>query len=524
MAKFNKTSVKKKVVIAPRGTNTPVSRSRRVPAKSLVTTNNAGGLAFTMKEKTELVTILLTSFVQDTMYKSGTDTLKRVNELVKKISDKKFVAKAAIFARNEFGMRSISHAVAGELALDASVKGQPWTKTFYNNVVRRVDDMLEIVSYVWKDGKKPLPNALKKGFAQAFSRFDGYQLSKYQNNNSGLKLVDLVNLVHPVPTARNKEAFDALINGKLKNLTTSQTALTNIGQVAENEEERATLRKGYWTDVLTNRTLGYTDLIRSLTKIAKDAPEAVDLAVAMLKDEKLVAKSLVMPYQMYIALKMVEKEVGATSVGRKLLKGLEDALELSCKNVPDFGGKTVVIVDRSASMSSPLSSVNNGIMSMAEAGTLMALFLARKNDCDFVIFGETAAQVPYNPNDSILTSVKTLMSYNASSNKYNVGHSTNFHAAFNVLKEKYDRIIIFSDMQGWSGGYYTANKDYEAYCKKIGSKPFVYSHDLAGQGTLQLPEEKVFVSAGFSEKIFDIMKLLEQDKEALVSKIEAVEL
>jgi 60 kDa SS-A/Ro ribonucleoprotein len=518
MAKFNNNSVKAKVQAARKPKSTSTGKSR-------VTTNLAGGVAYTMKEKTELVSILLTSFVESSFYEKADTVTKRVGELVNKVADKKFIAKAAIYARNEFGMRSITHVVAGELAKSAAIKGEVWTKNFYDQVVRRLDDMLEIVSYAWKDGKKPLPNSLKKGFRAAFNRFDGYQLSKYQANQAGFKLVDLVNLIHPIPTERNKDALAALMGGKLKNLTTSQTALTDIGQKTSDEGERAALRKGYWTDVLTNRKLGYTDLVRSLTKIAKDAPEAVDLAVATLIDRKLVERSLIMPYQLYIAMKMVEKDIGSTTEGRKLVKGLSQAVDISCDNVPTFGGKTLVVVDRSASMNSPLSNGKTDILQMSEVGTLMALFLARKNDTDFMIFGDYAKYVPYNTQDSILTSVKTLMSYNrgqtyGAKSEYQVGHGTNFHEVFKSIKGTYDRIIIFSDMQGWKGPHYGIDGDYVSYSQRVGKKPFIYSHDLRGHGTLQLPEEKVFVSAGFSEKIFDIMKLLEQDKEALVNTID----
>jgi len=515
MAKFNTKSNRVKAA--------KQVRASKGATKSKVVINRAGGFAYSMKDKTELVTLLLTSFVADSFYEKGQDTAKRVQELIAKIPDKQFVAKAAVYARKTFGMRSISHLVAGLLAQEASIKGQEWTKTFFDKVVHRVDDMLEIISFTQKDGKKPLPNSLKKGFRSAFDRFDTYQLSKYQADNAGLKLVDLVNIIHPIPTERNKDGLNALINGKLKNLTTSQTALTNIGQVAKNDEEKAELRKDYWKTVLTNRKLGYTDLVRSLTKIAKDAPDAVDLAVATLTDETLIKKSLVMPYQLYIAMKMVEKELGATSECRKLSAGLAKAVDISCNNVPTFGGKTVVVVDRSGSMDSPLSNGKTDVLKMSEVGTLMALFLARNNDTDFVIFGDDAKYVPYNANDSILTSVKTLLGYNQGyghAGNYNVGHGTNFHAIFKTLNKKYDRVIIFSDMQGWAGGHYSLNGDIDWYAKKYGARPFLYSHDLRGHGSLQIPEEKTFVSAGFSEKIFDVMKLLEQDKEALVNSIE----
>jgi hypothetical protein len=40
------------------------------------------------------------------------------------------------------------------------------------------------------------------------------------------KLVDVVNLVHPTPTEKNKEALNALINDKLKNTKTWESMLS----------------------------------------------------------------------------------------------------------------------------------------------------------------------------------------------------------------------------------------------------------------------------------------------------------
>jgi hypothetical protein len=59
-----------------------------------------------------------------------------------------------------------------------------------------------------KDHPK-LPNALKKGFAKPLINLMNIKLAKYKGENKEVKLVDIVNLVHPVPTHRNK----ALLNG-----------------------------------------------------------------------------------------------------------------------------------------------------------------------------------------------------------------------------------------------------------------------------------------------------------------------
>lgn len=42
--------------------------------------------------------------------------------------------------------------------------------------------------------------------------------------------------------------------------------------------------------------------------------------------------------------------------------------------------------------------------------------------------------------------------------------------------------------------------------------------------SLQFPEDKVFALAGFSEKVFDLMALLETDRLALVREIEKISL
>jgi hypothetical protein len=103
------------------------------------------------------------------------------------------------------------------------------------------------------------------------------------------------------------------------------------------------------------------------------------------------------------------------------------------------------------------------------------------------------------------------------------GGGTDFHSIFKKMNKAYDRVIILSDMQGWVG-YDSPKKEFNDYCKKYNCKPIVYSFDLAGYGDMQFPEQNVFCLAGFSEKVFDVMKMLETDKAAMIKEIEKVEL
>jgi hypothetical protein len=78
-------------------------------------------------------------------------------------------------------------------------------------------------------------------------------------------------------------------------------------------------------------------------------------------------------------------------------------------------------------------------------------------------------------------------------------------------------------MQGWIG-YNTPANQFAQYKTKYGANPFVYSWDLQGLGTMQFPENNVFALAGFSDKVFQIMSLLEQDRQSLVNEIRSIEI
>ena len=232
------------------------------------TVNLAGGEAFTESAKLELAALMLTSTLQGQYYRAADVAAARLKQLIAQIGDKKFVAKAAVYARTEAGMRSVTHLAAGELA--HAVKGQPWTAMFYDKVVRRPDDALEILAYYLAVYGKPIPNALKKGLGAALSRFDEYQIAKYRKSGAEISLVDAVNLVHP----KHTEALKKLVDGTLAPAETWETKLTQAGAAAESEDELAELKKETWEKLIKSRKLGYFALLRNLRNILQAAPEA----------------------------------------------------------------------------------------------------------------------------------------------------------------------------------------------------------------------------------------------------------
>lgn len=460
--------------------------------------NKAGGLAYAQSPELELVSILLTSFANEQFYRSANDTFQRLKELIA-ITDKEFAAKAAVYARTVFGMRSITHVVASELAKHLS--GKDWAKDFYSSIVYRPDDMMEILSYHTANNGK-IPNSMKKGLAKSFDKFDKYKLAKYRGEGKGFKLIDVVNIVHPIPVEGNAEAINALVKGELKAFDTWETELSKAGQVATSEEEKSDFKKEVWVNLITEKKLGYFALLRNLRNIIEQAPEIITIALEQLTSEALIKKSLVLPFRFLTAFEEIQK-LNDGKIVRDVLMALNKAVDISVNNVPKFDGETLVVLDESGSMAGK----------PAVIGALFSAVLIKSNNADFITFSDNARYRNVNPMDSTITIAQSI--------KFAAG-GTNFHSIFRAANKKYDRIIILSDMQGWIG-YKAPTAEFNKWKEITNSNPFVYSFDLNSYGSMQFPEQNVFCLAGFSEKVFTIMGLLEKDKKALINEINKVE-
>ena len=498
------------------------------PSVGTKTENLAGGKAFTQTSELELVSILLTSFVKDQHYRSADDTVVRLKELIKKCN-KEFVAKAGIYARTQIGMRSITHVLASELA--KHISGEEWAKNFYDKIIHRPDDMMEILSYhstvnakKGKNGKGVLTNAMRKGFSSAFNRYDAYALAKYRGEGKSIKLVDIVNAVRPIPTEKNSDALKKLIKGELISTDTWESQLTKAGQISKDKEELRKAKEKVWTGLIKDKQLKAFALLRNLRNILEQAPSMVDEACELLTDENRIKKSLILPFRYVSALREIEKI--SDSNARKVIKALNRAVDISCANVPKFDGKTLVAIDVSGSMD---DIVAGNEMSRRTIATLFAVIMAKRNDADIMIFGDNAKLVSFNSDDSTLSIVSKIDGYNkggwgsTSRDGYNVGHGTSYNACFDSAKEKYERILFFSDGQGWVGGG-APTETFAKYRQRTGAKPFIYSVDLAGYGTMMFPQNNVFCLAGFSDKIFTLMGYLETDKQAMINEILKIEL
>lgn len=483
--------------------NTSVKKKVSVPD----TINKGGTSAFSQSVKLEIASLLLTSFANDSYYEKAPDRFTRLEALISK--DPNFSVKALIYARNEFEMRSITHVGAAVIA--KHIAGFERSKDFYNMIVRRPDDMTEILACYLSlnQGKKrKLPNALRKGFAMAFNRFDNYQLAKYRGADKSVKLVDVVNLVHPTPNATNTDALKALIANTLRNTDTWESKLTAAGQLAKGEEELSGMKADVWESMLAENKLPYFALLRNLRNIHSQAPKAIPLACNALLNEGAVRKAKILPFRFISALK--ELAVIGDANARIIGAAIQKAIDISLGNMPSFDGTNLVVLDCSGSM---FDKSRNGRMPM-ETGALFAACIAKKTNADCIVFGNTAQYV----SPTLVDSLGSIAGFLGSRNM----GGTDYRTWVTTMNKKYDRIFVLSDGEA-NRGIQAAEPLLKPYRVKYKANPFIFNFDLKGNGTMQFPEAKTFCLAGFGDKTMDLIGMLEQDKNALVHDIEKIE-
>jgi hypothetical protein len=133
---------------------------------------------------------------------------------------------------------------------------------------------------------------------------------------------------------------------------------------------------------------------------------------------------------------------------------------------------------------------------------------------------------PYSlPSKQILANTQLLNSIEGS-----VGYSTNGFKVISSLIKKgkvVDKVMMFTDCQMWDsrGGQKSIQKLWKEYKATIAPSAKLYLFDLAGYGNtpLKLEQNDVFLIAGWSDKIFDVLTALENG-ESTLSQIKSIKL
>jgi len=190
----------------------------------------------------------------------------------------------------------------------------------------------------------------------------------------------------------------------------------------------------------------------------------------------------------------------------------------------------LIACDMSGSMECQISEKSK--IQNFEIGLVLGMLL--QNKCKSVITGifGTDWKIVQLPRVNILANTHKL------ANMINeVGSSTNGYKAIRWLienKKVADKVFIFTDCQLWDSNFVsmfsysevhsTLKDEWDKY-KTIAPNAKLYIFDLAGYGNtpIDVKRKDVFMIAGWSEKIFEVLDSLEKG-ESNLSEIEKIEI
>ena len=324
-----------------------------------------GAVAQRVDAKAELRRTVLTCLLwEDTFYEKGNDIAKRIAELVARGTPSD-VAALAREARDKMQLRHAPLFLTRELARRKGAG--PLVAETLDAVIQRADELGEFVALYWKPKKQPLSAGVKRGLARAFTKFDAYQLAKY-NRESTVKLRDVLFLCHAKPKNAEQEAlWKKLVENTLEPPDTWEVALS------AGKDKRET-----WERLLREGKLGGMAVLRNLRLML-----ASGVAPKLIRErlDKGVARAL--PFRFVTAARHAPKLEDA--IERAMLKGIAGFEKLV--------GSTGLVVDVSGSMNYKLA--KKGETTRMDAAAGLAILLREKAE-DFAIatFSDTCVELP----------------------------------------------------------------------------------------------------------------------------------
>lgn len=512
------------------------NRPNTVSQHPNATVNEEGGLAFSMDKKMELYTRAASCLVGEPKFydpeAKGDDNIKA---LVKAVADEdpEFILQLASHARNDLYLRSLPVMLLVEAT--AHAKAKAYVRAYTPDIVQRADELSEVLAaYIQKNGQVGsagqghLSNPLRRGLAACWAKFDEYQLAKYDREGA-VKLKDALRLTHPKPkTDEQRALWGRLLKDELKTPDTWEVIISTKGSTKENWE-------------LAAQKMGYMAKLRNLRNFLDKgvSDETLQGVLAHLTNANAVKNSKQFPFRFYSAYRELGGTMG-TIRGRaqsnpvntqRALDALQTAMELAVENLPELPGVTAVFQDNSGSMEARVSEKSS--VSRREVGAALAAMVVKQGRSVVAgAFGESYMTVPLSKHDGILTNLQKLESAQ-------VGHSTEAWKAFAYLvqnKIKVDRIFLFSDMQCYNAqsmtGYWPYGVRTEQsvaqlirnYRSAINPNVYLYSFDLAGYGTSQVPQDdpKTCLLAGWSDRVLSYVDAYENGFGGAIEKVKSI--
>lgn len=509
-------------------------KTRKGPTKPDAQTYN-GADGWTRKPKSELFLLAVTNLVSEsTFYESGKARDSRFVQLIHQVTkdDPEWVANFVPYLRDKLFMRTASLVMAAEYVR----AGGPNGRKVVASAISRAEEPSVLMAYWLQEYGKRIPQPIKRGVADAvIERYTEKSLIKWDSDNLTPRFGDVIELVHPkgktpwqhslfsyamdkrhnredldrntesLPTIRAYRKLMALPVAERRPLLDKASesgdfsAFEGAGLTWENFSGwlQGPMDAKAWEAIIPQ--MQYMALLRNLRNFddAKISDEARAKVIAKLTDPVEVSESKQLPLRFMSAYRNV--------AGMDWLAAIEKALNLSLLNVPQFKGRTLILVDISVSMSAAYVNKNmankgkrsTGVTpSMFELAALFGSALAlRAEKADLFAYSDSHWKADFRKGGSILRTVDQFRGWtHGGTNTWGTLGQT-FEAG------KHDRVVVLTDEQHNPG-----------QIPKV-SVP-IYVANLMGYGPAGSSSDgAVYTFGGLSDKLFLAMTQIEEGKD-----------
>lgn len=476
------------------------------------TRNVAGGIAYSLTSEQALAQYAATGCLNGTHYATEQVQLRQVLDLAN-ACEPRFVAQTAVYAREQGRMKDMPALLCAVLAVrDGALLTAAFPRAIDGG--KQLRNFVQIVrsGQVGRKSLGTLPRRLVRQWLEARTEqqlFDG-------SIGARPSLTDVIRMVHPKPATPARDNFFRYLLGKPFDLDLlpaevaqfelwklGAAALPDLnfqflaGQVLDAEQWRTVALRASWTTLRMNLN---TFLRHGVFACA----ETTTVLAERLADPERIARAKAFPYQIMTTLQNL-----APDVPQALRDALGTALELATANVPALPGRTVVAVDVSGSMSSPVTGHRKGATTKTTCRDVAALFAAailRRNRSALVVpFHDRVCDVDLDPQAPILAVSQRLAALPSG--------GTNCSAVLsqlNRLGERADTVIYLSDNESWvdasPNGRSTAMLAEWRRFKQNNRTARLVCIDLQPLRTVQAPvADDVVHVGGFSDAVFDVL-------------------
>jgi 60 kDa SS-A/Ro ribonucleoprotein len=405
--------------------------------------------------------------------------------------------------RSKLHIRTTPQVILVRAAHHPKVRGTGLVRKYAPEILKRADEPSVGLAYqLWRYKDKPVPNSLKKAWADFLAKSKEYHLAKYRMEGRAVKTVDVVNLVHP-----KSEAVSKLVKGELTVTDKTWEAIIS----AEGSTKEA------WEKAL--EVMGHPALLKNLRNLLEKKVDPKAFLDKLVEGAKTGQQ---LPFRYYSAYRAIKPHAPGN-----VLDAVEECLNISLGELPLFKGRLMALCDNSGSAHNTTTS-SMGTMKISTIANLTAVLAAmRAEDGHVGIFGDELKTFAARKTSSVFDQLNEAEKLGA-----DIGGATEngiwlFLDKAIKKEEHWDHIFVFSDQQAGHGGLYGTNcSEYSAYAwesryidvaklirtyrSKVNSKVNVFLVQVAGYQDTIVPEyyDRTYILGGWSSALLQFAGMM----------------